>query len=168
MKRLFYYIAWIALLAAGSLVCGGGFSYGQSPAPSQVEHDVFGAVVNWDNYSSPKVTGTLGYAKLITGNTYSFTTVDVNSAHTHPWSVQTSITTGIAQRLTTVSKFQIYTGGTFGVATTGSNVGGAYSGRVLIVRPIKGNWAGIAIMGVSGATISNVRPVLGVGFGYQH
>lgn len=149
----------------------------QTPTAA-VQHDWFGATFNWNDFASPRLSGTLGYGKLLsaTTGTYWFTTVDVSPTNTHPRALQTAVTTGVAQHIYTLFKFQLYAAGTFGPVAVGSSVGGGYTARALLVRPLAIRWHGktntnfaaLVFAGAVGSTVSPIEPAVGLGFGYQH
>ena len=77
-------------------------------------------------------------------NTWSFNTVEFQGVQRHPFAVLTSVETGVAQRLTTVSGIGVYAILGAGAAATGSTAGGSFAGGFLAMAPIgRGFTAGL-------------------------
>ena len=68
--------------------------------------------------------------------TYSFTTLEFQGVQRHPFSVLTSVETGVAQRLTSASGIDLYAILGAGAAATGSSAGGSFAGGFLAMAPI--------------------------------
>ena len=73
-------------------------------------------------------------------NTWSFNTVEFQGVQRHPFAVLTSVETGVAQRLTTVSGIGVYAILGAGAAATGSTAGGSFAGGFLAMAPVGKGW----------------------------
>ncbi len=109
--------------------------------------DIIGAHVNWNQYASPQVGGGLFYAHKVAGTeipTYSFTAVDFVSASKTPFRVSTVTETGVAQYVKSIGQFHCYAlamGGVSVTATsTGTSIGGAFSGGGMAITSIGRGW----------------------------
>jgi hypothetical protein len=134
--------------------------------------DFVGAGLGYNQYAAPNVSGHVAYAHLLDagGKTYSYTVIDASSASRTPFRVQTSTSTGVAQYLKTVGKFDVYglaaAGVSVGGTATGTNVGAAFTGGGMAVTRIKGSWvlyAPVRYLRVQGANQATIG--LGVGWG---
>ncbi len=94
--------------------------------------------------SKPPLAGWFSYGVKISdkGMLFSFTTHDVLLSQAKPYTVQTSVRTGLATVLRTLGPIIILGLGDAGMAAGGTSVGGAFSGGGIgIIRLGKTNWA---------------------------
>lgn len=104
----------------------------------------------------------------MSGRTYSFNLIDITSKTVKPFTVQTSITTRIAQRVRTIGRAQVYVSGTFGVSTVESNVGGVCTGGGCVVIPVgTKEFATVPNARVLKTRLSDFQAVVGVGLGVK-
>lgn len=112
-------------------------------SPPTLPQNWAGAGGAYDPTSRPQVAGWTSYATLVSekAGLYSFTTHDITSTKNHPYTIQTSVRTGIAVVLRTIGPLVILGLGDGGMAGSGDTVGGAFSGGgVGILRLGKTTW----------------------------
>jgi hypothetical protein len=126
----------LLLLCVICAICGSAFAQ----APSQF----VAAGVSWNQYAAPQISGSLLYAHRVAGNTFSFSLVDITSKSVRPFTVQTSISTGLGQHMLDVGRGQVYAVTTVGLAAGAENVGGAWTGGGAVVVPV--GKRGLAVM----------------------
>lgn len=97
----------------------------------------------YNSYAAPNIAGWASEASLIScsGQVYSFSSWDITSARTKPFTAQTSARTGIALVVRQFGPVYILGLGDAGVAAAASNLSGAFSGGGMgFVRLGKTNW----------------------------
>lgn len=67
---------------------------------------------------------------------YSFTTIDISSTHTHPFTAQTSVRSGFALVFKQIGPITLLILADGGASTAGSDIGAAYSGAGFINIPL--------------------------------
>ena len=88
-----------------------------------------------------QVTGIGLYAKNITGNTYSFSVLDVIPTTYKPVVVSTQISTGVAQRVFSLKGVDFFIPTSAGITYTGVNTGWNWNTGGLVSIPVgKTNW----------------------------
>lgn len=139
--------------------------FAQNPSlPSQV---VF-ASAQWDQASTPAVTGGVGYAKLIGSGVYSYTHIRETAITLgNKPAIQTQTETGACAYTFAFSTAHVYSCGTVGLATAGASTGISTSGQVLVTNSIGkkgffiGGFGGPTYSGVAGRVTFPVGMVLG-------
>jgi hypothetical protein len=128
----------LMLLLAGSLSA-------QTPAAPTPTQNFYAAGVSYNNGASPSVAGTGLYAHLLpTGtNTYAFTVADILPTSYKPFTVTSNFGVGVAQKLFSVGKVDLYVPTSAGISFTGTNTGWSWTTGVIAPVTVKGNW-GIA------------------------
>lgn len=128
-----------------------------------------GAGAAYNGYSRPQVNGWASYAKLLTekgGGLYSFTSWDVTSARTKPFTTQTSARTGIATIVKQVGPIYVLGFGDAGMASSSDGFGGAFSGGGIGVWKIgKTSFTFVAAARVLRVSNGATQTVYEVGFG---
>lgn len=89
-----------------------------------------GAGAGFISGAHPPIAGWASYAILLSGKgqVYSFSSYDITQVPGKPLQLQTSARTGFATVLKTVGPIYVLGFGTAGIAATGANTAGAYSG----------------------------------------
>lgn len=129
--------------------------------------DLVAAGANWNQYNSPQISGSVLYARLISGRTYSFNLVDITSKALKPFTVQTSIATGVGQHILDMGPAHVYAVTAFGVAAGGTNVGGSFTAGGCAVIPIKhSGWAIVPNVRVLKSSLNDVQAIYGIGVGW--
>lgn len=130
--------------------------------------DVVGGGASFNQYSEPQISGNLIYAHKVSEGLYSFNLVDLTSKTAEPFTVTTSITTGLAQYVRTIGRARVYVVGTFGVSAGGEDVGSAFSSGGAAVIPLgsKG-WCLLPNVRVLKSSLtSEFQAVYGLSFGW--
>jgi hypothetical protein len=162
MKKFF---AGIALLALSTLA----FAQTAPATPAPIQN-LYAAGVSWNGAASPSVAGSGLYAHLLTGGTYAFTHVDAVPASVKPFTVTTNIGVGVAQKIATIGKYNVYVPTAAGVSFNGSNAGWQWNTGAGVAIPIgtKGYYlmptVRVLESNVSGG--AGVQPIVGVLFGW--
>jgi hypothetical protein len=140
------------------------------PAPTaNLPEDFVAAGVGWNQYAIPQINGWASYARRISSGMYSFTTYDVTSIRTRPFTAQTSTRTGIAMWLRSIGPVQIFGLGDAGAAISGSNIGGAFSGGGVIGIPLGGSGFRLVLGArVLKTSLSEMQTIYEAGFGWGH
>lgn len=139
-----------------------------SPLPASAQQQLpsnwAGAGAAYNSFASPKVSGWASYATLISekGMIYSFTTHEVTSSTRHPFTIQTSIRSGLATVVRRFGPVVILGFGDAGMAGAGSSVGGSFSGGGIAI--IQLGKAGRTTLSVS---VRNVKSNVGLGQSQQ-
>ncbi len=124
----------------------------------------------FNSYTQPHISGYGAYAKRLTGSTYSYTVADVTRTPTTNGKPEISTTSGVAQYLKNFGGVNIFGLMTAGVATapatSGTAVGFAGSGGVLLVHPLKNGWSIDIPIRVIASTVGPPQYVMGVGVGW--
>lgn len=122
----------------------------------------------WDQASTPAVTGGVGYAKLIGAGVYSYTHIRETSVTfgAKPL-IQTQTETGACAYTFNFSSISVYSCGTAGFVAAGSSTGFSGSGQVLATKSLgkkgffAGGYGGPTYSGITGKTTYPVGMVLG-------
>lgn len=118
----------------------------EKPAPS-LPANWFGAGAAYSNVSKPAVSGWFSYAILLSASAkiYSFTTHDLTSTRSKPYTIQSSVRSGIAPLLRQIGPVSILGFGDAGMAGAQQSVAGAFSGGGIVVwRLGKTDWTLVA------------------------
>lgn len=131
----------------------------------------YAAGVSYNNSGSPSVAGTGMYAHLISDKTgsYAFTVVDALPSSFKPFTVTSSFSAGLSQKIATIGKVPIFIPTAAGVSYSGSNVGWAWSTGALASFKVKNNWRIFPNVRIVKSSVSNgagYQPVVGIMFGY--
>lgn len=118
--------------SVGQLSPGGAASSAPSPPGVWIGAGLF----QGQHHLEPMLLAAASLGKA----TYSFSTVEFQGVRKHPFAVLTSVETGVAQRLTTVSQVDVYAILGAGAAATGSTAGGSFAGGFLATAPVGKGW----------------------------
>jgi hypothetical protein len=125
--------ALLLFLAASALAA-------QTPAPMPTNFAAAGV-----SYGSG-LAGSAIYAKAVdTTGTFSFTVLDAVPQSYKPFSVNTNISTGIAQRVATMKNIQIFVPGAAGVSFAGPSTGWSWTTGGMAAIPFKKYTIGPAV-----------------------
>lgn len=97
-------------------------AFGQS-APQ----NIYAAGVSYNGSATPHVAGTALYARGLTDGTYMVTVFDALPISKAPFTVQTQVGVGIAQKLFTVAGLPVYSPNSVNIAFNGTNTGWAWN-----------------------------------------
>lgn len=143
--------------------------FGQTPtptptpaAPATLPSNVYAVGVSYNQGASPSIAGTGLYAHLISdgSGTYAFTVVDALPASVKPFTVNTNVGAGIAQKLFTVGKVPVLIPTAAGISFNGTNTGWSWSTGVLASIKVNGQLRIMPNVRVQKSSVS-------VGAGYQ-
>jgi len=143
--------------------------------------NLYAAGASYNVGGTPAVAGTALYAHLITSQdpqtgkttdtgTYVFTAVDALPNTLKPFTVNTNIGAGIAQRVATIGKFPIFMPSAAGISWNGSNTGWQWNAGVAVPIRIKSSQyylmptARFLKSSVSNGT--GYQPIIGLLFGW--
>jgi hypothetical protein len=125
------------------------------------------AGANFNQYSAPQISGSLLYAHRVAGDTFSFSLVDITSKTVRPFTVQTAISTGVAQHLVDVGRGHVYAVTTVGLAAGAENVGGAWTGGGAVIVPLGARgWAVIFSARTLKTSLAGWQGMYGLGVGW--
>lgn len=140
----------------------------EAPAP-QVQN-LYAGGVSYSVGATPAIAGTGLYAHAIsTEGLYAFTVIDALPNTLKPFTVNTNIGAGIAQKLFTLGKVPIYAPTAAGISWNGGNTGWQWNGGVIASIHIRGDYYILPSVrflksSVSGGT--GYQPIIGVLFGW--
>lgn len=131
------------------LLLAGSMALAQDPAPPIQK--IYAGGVSYSFNGSPHVGGTAIGAQLLTTTdattgkqtntgTYAFMVTDALPTSIKPFNVVTNVGVGVAQKLLTIGKVNIFAPTNAGIAWKGSNTGWAYGYGVLASIHIKGHF----------------------------
>lgn len=147
----------------------GGVLLGQTPPPAAVSPSNWvGAGAAYTSGAAPPVAGWASYAVLVSGKgqVYSFSSYDVQSARTKPFSVVTTTRTGLATILKQWGPVYVLGFGTAGVAAATNATTGAYSGGgVAIWRISSTDWTLCLGIRIAKNAVLGTQNVYEFGFG---
>lgn len=140
------------------------------PSPTPIQN-LYAGGVSWNGASSPSVAGSGLYAHLIAGTgTYAFTHVDAVPASVKPFTVTTNIGAGVAQKVATIGKYNVYVPTAAGISFNGQNAGWQWNTGAGVAIPVgtKGYYlmptVRVLQSNVSGG--AGVQPIVGLLFGW--
>ena len=123
--------------------------------------------VNWNQYAAPQVNGWGSYSRQVADRVYSFSTAEVTSVSASKFLSQISFRTGIATPvLERFGPFTVYATADVGVASSGDNVGGSYSGGGAVVAPLGKGWFLVIPVRVIKTSLSDRQVAVGMGIGW--
>ena len=143
--------------------------------PSAVQN-LYGAGGSYSFNASPAVAGTAMYAHQIiaptenyNGATYAFTVVDALPNNTKPFTVNTNIGVGIAQKVAQFKGASFYMPTSAGISFNGSNTGWQWNGGLVAAIPVKDGYYIMPTVRFLKSSVGNgtgYQPILGVLFGW--
>ena len=137
---------------------------------AQAVTNFYAAGATYNVNASPSVAGTVLYAKkLADSNTYAFTALDMVPNTVKPYTVTTNMGVGVAQKLTTIGKVDIFTPLAAGISTSGPNLGWQYNFGIMPTIRIKGPYYIAPTVRFNKSSVSNgtgVQPLIGILFGF--
>lgn len=141
------------------------------PLPAKPFSNIYAAGVSWNQNATPQIAGTGLYARIVDASTgtYAFTALDALPASVKPFTVSTNIGAGIAQKVFSIGKAQVFIPTAAGISFNGSNTGWQWNGGALVSIPVKGSFRVMPVArflksSVSGG--SSYQPIIGVLFGW--
>lgn len=121
--------------------------------------------------ASPQVAGNLLYGHLLNDSgTYAFSDVDIIPNTIRPFTVTTNVGAGIAQKIASFGKYDVWVPSAAGVSINGGNTGWQWNGGAAVSVPIKPSWFLLPNVrflksSVSGGTGYQIIAGVDIGFG---
>lgn len=132
--------------------------------------NIYAGGLSYNNGASPAIAGTGLYAHKITDTgTYAFTVIDAVPLTVKPFTVTTNFGVGIAQKVATLGKADIFVPTSAGVSYNGTNTGWAWGTGAMAVVKVKGNYflgPNVRIVKSSVSNGQGYQPIVGVVFGW--
>lgn len=147
-------------------------AFGQAPAPaSTLPANFYAAGVSYNVGASPQVAGTGLYAHLVSADlgTYAFGVIDALPVSVRPFTVTTNVGTGIAQKVFTIGKVNVYVPSAAGISFSGTNTGWAWSTGGMVAIPVKNSVRIMPMVRVLKSSISGgagYQPIVGLLVGW--
>jgi hypothetical protein len=161
------------VILALALVCLAAISFAQTAAPpdNPLPQNVYAGGVSYNNGASPAIAGTAMYARLVNdgSGTYAFTVVDALPVSVKPFTVNTNIGLGVAQKIVTIGKATVFVPTSAGISFSGTNTGWQWSTGALVSVPVKNNWRvfpNVRIVKSSVSAGAGYQPIVGVLVGW--
>ena len=132
--------------------------------------NLYAAGASYNFNATPSVAGTALYAHYVAApGTYAFTVIDVLPTTIKPFAVTNNVGMGLAQKMFTIGKVNLFMPTTAGVSWTGVNTGWQWTGGAAAAIPIGHNFYLVPTVrflksSVSGG--SGYQPILGLNFGF--
>ena len=145
-------------------------AFALSALAQSVSSNVYAAGISFNHSGSPEIAGTGLYARALdqkTG-TYAFTVLDTVPNTLKPFTVDTEVSAGVAQKVFTLGKIPIYVPTAAGVSFNGSNTGWAWSTGGMGAIHLKGKWYAFPTLRILKSSVSNgsgYQPIVSVLFG---
>jgi hypothetical protein len=139
-----------------------------TPAPIQNMYAA-GASYNAGETGAQAVAGTVLYAHLVANtSTYAFSVVDAVPNTLKPFTVNTNISAGVAQKVATVAGFDIFVPTAAGVSFNGTNTGWNWNTGVLASFKVKGSYYLMPTIRLEKSSVGGAgyQPIVGVLFGF--
>lgn len=116
--------------------------HAQAVPEAPLPQNVYAGGISYNNGASPSIAGTALYARLLSdgSGTYAFTVVDALPVSVKPFTVNTNIGLGVAQKVVTIGKATVFVPTSAGISFNGTNTGWAWSTGALVSVPVKNNW----------------------------
>jgi hypothetical protein len=139
-------------------------------ASAQDVQNIYAAGASYSVSASPAIAGTALYAHEVTDSgLYAFTAVDALPNTIKPFTVNTNIGVGVAQKVATLGSVPVYMPTAAGISWNGSNTGWQWNGGVLASIHLKDQYYLMPSVrflksSVSGGT--GYQPIVGVLFGW--
>lgn len=114
--------------------------------------NIYAAGVSANPGESPSVAGTVLWAHAVNASgTYAGTILDILPQTVKPITVNTNIGAFVAQKVTSIGKFDVYATGSTGISMTGTATGWTASGGGAVIIPTKSPNLSVMV----GARVSN-------------
>ena len=159
MKKVILSLASLCLFAITSFA---------QTAPTNPTN-IYAAGISFNQGATPQIAGTALYAHSISDSgTYAFTVIDALPASFKPFSVNTDIGAGIAQKLFTIANVPVFAPTSAGISFNGQNTGWDWSTGALASIKLKGNWRVMPNVRIVKSSVggSGYQPIVGVLFGW--
>lgn len=143
-----------------------------SPGRAQsLPNNIYAAGASYNPGGSPSASGTALYAHLISNDlgTYGFTVFDAFPVSAKPFTVNTNVGGGVAQKVFTIGKIPIFVPTNAGISFNGKNTGWSWSTGGMASIKLKGNWRIFPNARWQKSTVSNgsgVQLIAGVLLGW--
>lgn len=139
-----------------------------TPAPLS---NIYAGGISFNSSGSPAIAGTGLYARLVSpsSGTYAFTAVDALPASVKPFTVTSSFSAGVAQKVFSIGSIPIFVPTAAGVSYNGTNTGWAWSTGGLASIKLKGNWKLFPTVRIAKSSVSagsGYQPIVGLLVGW--
>ena len=135
----------------------------QTPTQTSTQPQNFYALgASFNPGANPKIAGNFLYGHLVNdgSGTYLFSDVDLLPNTLQPFTVTTNIGAGIAQKVASFGKYEVWVPSAAGVSINGGNTGWQWNGGAAVTIPFKTNWFLLPNVRFLKSSVSN-------GTGYQ-
>ncbi len=138
------------------------------PATTQLPDQFVAAGLAFNQYAAPNLNGWSSFAKAVKKDAglYSFTTYELSSARTTPFTLQTSVRTGLALALRSVGPVVIFGFGDAGMAASGTTLSGAFSGGGMAALPLGKGWVLVVPVRVVKSAVGGQQVIFELGAGW--
>lgn len=141
------------------------------PSRAQSLTNIYAGGISYNSSGSPAIAGTGLYARLVSpsSRTYAFTVVDALPASVKPFTVTSSFSAGVAQKVFSVGSIPIFVPTAAGVSYNGTNTGWAWSTGGLASIKLKGQWKLFPTVRIAKSSVSagsGYQPIVGIMFGW--
>lgn len=138
------------------------------PLPAPAPSNIYALGPSFNQSATPEIAGTALYAHRLTNGTYAFTAVDALPASVKPFTVTTNIGIGVAQKVATVGKVNIYAPTAAGISFSGQNTGWEWNAGALAAIRVHGQYYVMPEVRLVKASIggSGYQPIVGVLFAW--
>lgn len=162
-----------SLILVAVMLCLSFTAFAQvtTPAAPDVASNVYAAGISYNNAASPVIAGTALYAhKVNDAGTYAFTVFDALPTNAKPFTVQSNVSAGIAQKVFSIGKIPIFAPTAAGVSFNGQNTGWAWSTGALASISVKGKYRIMPGVRVIKSSVggSGYQPIVSVLFGFAN
>jgi len=159
-----------ASLAAAAVLCLSFSTMIRAQAPAAPIQNLYAAGASYSAGASgaQSVAGTALYAhQLGDTGTYAFTVLDAVPNTLRPFTVNTNIGIGVAQKVATIHGLDVFSPIAAGFSFNGQNVGWNWNGGAMVPIPFKGYYILPSVRFLkSSIGGSGYQPILGIGFGW--
>lgn len=139
-------------------------------APTPQVTNLYAGGASYSIGATPAIAGTALYAHQVSPEgLYAFTVVDALPNTLKPFTVNTSIGAGIAQKLFTLGNVPVYAPTAAGISWSGGNTGWQWNAGALASIHVKGNYYILPSVRVLKSSVSGgtgYQPIIGLLFGW--
>lgn len=129
--------------------------------------DFVAAGVSWNQYAAPQISGNLLYAHRLKDQVYTFNFVDLVSKSYQPFTVATSITTGVGAKILEMGPAKVFATTGVGVLAGDKDVGYSWTSGWAATIPIgKKGWAVMPNVRVIKSSLTEIQWIGGVMIGW--
>src|ERR1039457_6907510 len=142
----------------------------QTPPPTPPIINLYAAGVSYNINGQPSIAGTAMYAHyIVSPGTYTFDVIDVLPNTIKPFSVTSNIGMGLAQKMFSIGRVNIFMPTAAGISWSGANTGWQWTGGVAVTVHLKtGSYLVPTVRFVKSSVSggSGYQPIIGVAYGW--